>query len=166
MENITRYVFLYFNILVCILAAGIVGLGLWLHSKKKWAEIMLLIAFKQLGIICIILFFVVNLFQLPYYSNAIADGRRIEEDSIKIANYLMEDETHTDIYYVTTESDRYERAVYAYLNEKIIYVSREKVNELNDKEAIVIVSSKCDLGEKFQEIKLSTEVLDIMELKQ
>ena len=165
MENVTRYVFPYFNILVCILAAGIVGMGAWLHSRKKWDTKVLLIAFKRLGIVCIVAFFVVNLLQLPYYSNTIADGRRIEEDSIKIANYLIEDETHSDIYFVTTESDRYERAVYAYLNENIIYVSREKIKHLSDKNAVVIVSSKCDLGENFQEIELSTEVLGIVKLK-
>lgn len=165
MENISRYVFPFFNVVVCILAAGIVGIGAWLYCKERKQCIDLLKMFNGIGIICIILLFVINLFQLPYYTNVIADGKRVENDAVEIAHYLMEDEGHTDIYFVLSDTDRYERAVYAYLEEKVICLSEKELETLNDKNAIVIASVHCELGERFQKTELSTEVLNVARLK-
>ncbi|MBQ6886188.1 MAG: glycosyltransferase family 39 protein [Lachnospiraceae bacterium] len=165
MENITRYMIPYFNIFVCGIAAVFVGLGAFLYIKKKWNGQALLKVFEKVCLFCIILFFVINLVQLPYYNNVIADGKQIEADAVKIAHYLEEDEKYTDIYYVKAKTDRYEQSVYAYLKEKVYYVTVDTLKEINDKEAIIIASSQCDVGENFKKIELNTEVLNVIKLK-
>lgn len=163
MENITRYVIPYFNIVVLILAVGVVGVGTWFYYKRKSTRDILQM-FNGISIICIMLLFVVDLIQLPLFTNVIADGKRIEKDAVKIAYYL-EDKEYVDVYFVITESNNYERAVYAYLKDRVICLSEEEIKNLTDKNAIVISSDKYDFEEKFQEIELSTEVLKIGKLK-
>ena len=165
MENITKYVFPYFNLVVCMLAFAVVAIGAYLYLKKHWSSQLLLNTLVKSGMVCVGLFFIINLVQLPYYSNTIADGKKIQSDAIKIAKYLEEDKEHTDIYYVVTETDRYERAVYAYLDEQIKCISVDKIGDVQDKKAVFIMSAKSDFGDLFEELELDTEVVNVAHIE-
>lgn len=72
MENINRYIILYFNVLVCLGGAFIVLFAFVLKRMNKITSISG--CFVWMSGACIALFMLINIFQLPYYTNVVSEG--------------------------------------------------------------------------------------------
>lgn len=160
MENINRYIIPYFNILACVGGAIIVILAFVLKNRGKIQSIAE--SFIRISSVCIILFAVINIFQLPFYTNVIANGNQIEEDAIKIANYWEEhNDVYENVYFVRTEHDRYEGNVYAYFPVEVYNISENELDNIQ-KNSLVILSKESEPLTGMEELNLVTSVLRAM----
>lgn len=83
----------------------------------------------------LILFWTLNLIQLPLCTNRIAGGKEIQEDSIKIAEYINSGDLN-DIYYVNGKNeDNYLRNFHGYLKQGYQVIEEDDLLELSSREA-------------------------------
>lgn len=122
MENITKYIVPNFNAIACICASVLTILAYLLIQKKKIKKPVNL--FLILSGVIVLLFFMVNLWQLPYYTNTIANGYQIEREAILTAKYYNNHKDEYDkVFYIVSENAPYAQAVYAYFPVDIIDIS-------------------------------------------
>lgn len=96
--------------------------------------------YRILAIIIVMGFWLLNIVQLPYYTNIIAGGKSIEQDAIEIAKYANENKASA-IYFVKRESVRpYLQNCYGYFVQPFIVISEEQAAEYADKENSVIIT--------------------------
>ena len=136
-ENISRNILPHFNVIitvVTIIAAPIVGR-------------LLMKGHNQIRIICglltvaILTLFIVQWIQLPYYTNIIAKGREIQQDSISIAHFLN-DNNIDNVYYIQQEEENpYLRNFYGAIKQDYIVCSSDTINKYIDtsKRSVYIV---------------------------
>ena len=102
---------------------------------------------NQIRIICgfltvaILTLFIVQWIQLPYYTNVIAKGREIQQDSISIAHFLN-DNNIENVYYIQQEEENpYLRNFYGAIKQDYIVCSSDTINEYIDtsKRSVYIV---------------------------
>lgn len=143
MENIDRYIIPHFNIYICVFAALIVLCAYLFYRLGKLKDIAR--SFLRLSLIILILFLGINIIQLPLFTNVIANGRKVEQDAIVIADYYEENkEKYANIYFIETGQNRYERAVYAYFPIDVICISEDKIESLPNKDALFIAQKEFD----------------------
>lgn len=133
-------------------------LGL-MRKKKQWC--------KYLAVSIVVCFWGLNCVQLPYYTNVIADGAVIEEDAVKLAEYLnTSDITH--IYYIKQEATYpYLQNCYGYFIQPFQVIDAERIEEyMQPGEKAFIIATKANTENIFNDsylkkINLKTEVLSI-----
>ena len=131
MENINRFIIPHFNLLICGLSGGVIFIIYVL--KKRGIISNYGITFLRLSSIFIVLFWIVNMFQLPYYTNVIANGKNIEKSAVELAKYYENNrDKYEAVCYIDEDNCGYERALYAYFPIDIMNVSAEPEIELND----------------------------------
>lgn len=142
MENINRFVIPHFNVLVCILSVGVI-LGAYVLKKRRIISDYVN-AFLRLSLVFVVLFWIINMFQLPYYTNIIADGKNIEKGAVELEKYYEDNrDRYETVYFVDINNHGYERALYAYFPVDIINISNKQVaNEIGDKDLTVKWSEK------------------------
>ena len=131
LENISKYIIPHFSLLVLIFIA--VGLVVIFYRWKQDKMINILQRYSQIVCLVLVIFFGINLVQLPLYTNIIANGNIIEEDGIKIANYYIKNkDRYENIYFLSTSegSYEYERAVYAYMPQAVIFINEFESDKL------------------------------------
>ena len=96
----------------------------------------------------------------------VADGKRIQKDSIIIADYL-ENSGITDVYFVESEQDRYESAVYSYLKYPIKRISVDDIENIRHDGAIILASAESEIDnlQRFEPVDIGTEILKMSHLK-
>lgn len=138
-ENVSKYIAPYADVLAIILLMITLPLISWGVRRKKLN--MQWIA--KAGALSIVMFWMIQAVQLPYYTNMIADGRQIENDSIKIAEYLN-DEKYDYVYYVydgVEEENSYARNFYGYIKQPYQIITKKDAKNLGDnKEKIAFIS--------------------------
>ena len=127
-ENISRYIIPHFNVIitgVAILSVPVTG---WIFMKGR----------NQIRIICglltvaISVLFIIQWIQLPYYTNVIAKGSEIQQDSISIAHYLN-DNNIENVYYIQQEEENtYLRNFYGAIKQNYIVCNSETIKEYVD----------------------------------
>lgn len=132
LENITKYILSYGDVISVLILGGGLLLIIILADRKKLDAMKILIKLGIAGIACM---WLLNCIQLPIYTNFIADGRNTQEDSLKIAQYLNENE-YDFIYFVADSEEEvysYSRNFYGYMKQphQVIYVT-ELENVLKD----------------------------------
>lgn len=96
--------------------------------------------YRILAIIIVMGFWLLNIVQLPYYTNIIAGGKNIEQDALEIAKYANESKASA-IYFVKRESaSPYLQNCYGYFVQPFIVISEEQLAEYADKENSVIIT--------------------------
>lgn len=96
--------------------------------------------YRILAIIIVMGFWLLNIVQLPYYTNIIAGGKNIEQDALEIAKYANESKASA-IYFVKRESaSPYLQNCYGYFVQPFIVISEEQLAEYADKESSVIIT--------------------------
>ena len=116
----------------------------------------------------LVLFWCINSIQLPLYTNYVTEGKIIQSDSIKIAEYLNEN-NYEMVYYMVgdkKESNDYVRNFYGYLRQPFVIVDKEEdLNSLqeNRKEKSAVLTHKgYQFGEyAVEKLNLETEKLDL-----
>lgn len=128
--NMGKYILPYGDVL-CIAWGGVsiaVGGKIYLNQNKR--KII-----ERGALIFLILFWTLNLIQLPLYTNRIAGGKEIQEDSIKIAEYINSGDLN-DIYYVNGKNeDNYLRNFHGYLKQGYQVIEEDDLLELSSREA-------------------------------
>lgn len=162
MENINRYIFPHFNILACVfLILMVICVGV-ISRFIKGVDIKR--GFVKLSLICIILFFIVNIFQLPLYTNIIAKGKMIEADAIKIANYYKENkEKYEDVYIVEPKSGGYEKAIYAYFPVEVCHLEAAEMIEHEEGNVLFICPKEYEITSEYSLVDLQTELFLVIE---
>ena len=163
MDNITKFIIPNFNLLVCVLTA-IVLIVVYFWSKQKKSDLLKI--FTRFSTIFVMIFFAINLFQLPYYTNTVANGGKIQNDSIVIADYL-ESNGIKDVYFVESEQNRYEGAVYAYLKCPFKHISINDIKDIKQDGAVILMSadSKIENSQDVENIDIGTETLKLLRLR-
>lgn len=122
---------------------------------------------KQLAIVVIIGFWILNCVQLPYYSNVIACGSEIEDDAVEIAEYLNISDRF-DIYYVRTQtSNPYLQNCYGYFKQSFAEIELDWVEDYSGlQDNVFIVSKTPDVEKVFEKLglkrlELETDILSI-----
>lgn len=160
MENINRYIIPYFNVLACMCGALAVILAYVLQRRNKIRSITG--SFIQLTALGIIILFLINLFQLPFYTNVTANGSAIQADAIRIVDYWQEHyDTYEKVYFVKTEHDRYEGNVYAYFPIGIYKISENELDTIQDN-SLIILSKSSEVSTEMKELNLDTEMLRVV----
>ena len=138
-ENATKNIWKYSGITAGILCWGLFAfMGMIFYRKTLRNELH---AYKIALVGILVCFFVINTVQLPYYTNIIADGSNIESDAYALAEYcnseLKEGKT---IYYIQSDTDRYEQAVYAYLKQNVMELTEYPSD--HEENTIIIEAAK------------------------
>lgn len=133
-ENATKYCGRIAGGLLCV---GIMICGVVLYMKYKENVSGFISSILKIGVIAIVLFAIIDVVQLPYYVNIIADGTDIEQDACSLENYISMNNI-TNVYYVTGSSDRYERAVYAYLDRDVLCIRPEDIEKFDEDNSLFI----------------------------
>lgn len=122
---------------------------------------------KPLAIGVVICFWLLNCVQLPYYSNVIACGARIENDAVEMAEYLNTSDI-SNIYYVRTKTaNPYLQNCYGYFKQSFTEIELEEVESyagLRNNAFIVSIDSDAEeMFEKFslKKLELKTDILSI-----
>lgn len=159
MENIDRYIVPHFNIHICVFAALIV---LCAYLFYRWGKLKDIAgSFLRLSLGVLILFLVINIIQFPLFTNVIANGSKIQQDAIVIADYYEENkEKYANVYFIETEQNRYERAVYAYFPVDVICISEDEMESLPNKDSLFIAQKEFDVDELL-EIDKELQVLQV-----
>ena len=100
--------------------------------------------------------------QLPVYTNVIAGGKTIQDDSIKIAKYLNEND-YEYVYYVcqnSTDKEGYLRNVYGYIKQPYQLIQENDIKILSGdkrKAALLCTEKLQNSVHELQEIDLNNE---------
>lgn len=124
-ENVTKYVLPCADVTGILMLLIILG---WIVSGKHGITIKMGSVLKT-WLVCIGLFWIIETVQLPYYTNVIAGGEDIQEDSIKIAEYLNA-EGYEYIYYIYNdieERESYLRNFYGYVKQPYQVVAKDEI---------------------------------------
>lgn len=153
MENINRYIIPHFNLLACGACIIFIVVTYWRQKRGKVKEI--LGCFVKLTVIGVLSFFMINLVQLPLYTNIIAQGKVLEQDAIKVAEYCSENK-HDNVYMILSSDIAYERAINAYLEDEIIFIKEDELDSVDMMESVVISKHEdvIPLGMKERELGL------------
>ena len=162
LENSTKYILPYADTAAVILAGAAIAFLIGLTCKGRTGVVKK--AFR-LGIVIIVLFWVLNCVQLPFYTNIVADGRTIQSDSIRIADYLNQDDCR--LYYLDIpgeEGSSYLRNFYGYVRQTYEVIDTKKLGQLEaeagEGKKVFLISSRRQLDmEKAERIDLGTEKL-------
>ena len=155
-ENLARYFLPYIDAL--IMALLMIGI-LCLRKKQKMLEESL-----KIGIVGVLILWIVVAIELPYYNNVIVNGRQIQQDSIKIAEYLNK-ETYENVYYVYEKQEgknRYLRNFYGYIRQSYDVISETEIDALIDGKQRTALLCPSDLSMRkngFQLVDLNNEEL-------
>lgn len=103
--------------------------------------------------------FVIDMIQLPYYVNVIANGTEIKQEAIIIENYI-EKRNIDRVYFIKGDSDRYEESLYAFLDENVETVSVEEALLIQSDNNLFIKASTND-EIMFDKYAINMEMLDI-----
>lgn len=88
----------------------------------------------------------IDMVQLPYYTNRIADGNLLQKESLEIVDYYMgHKERYHKIYYIQNKSDRYESIIYAYFPSEILKISEDDLQNRADADGLYIMSVNTDI---------------------
>ncbi|MCM1134077.1 MAG: hypothetical protein NC400_00745 [Clostridium sp.] len=129
LENVTKNILPYADAIVIFLAGCILA-GMSALARRKKESIMKV--FIKFGIIGIAFLWLINCVQLPVYTNLLTGGKATQKDSVKVAEYLNENE-YEFIYYVVTsieESDSYARNFYGYMKQPHRVVFPEELEQI------------------------------------
>lgn len=141
LENATKYIIPYADVIIVGICGGMLVYLIWKNGKSTE---MLFRKITLLGGIAIGIMFIVNCFQLPFYNNVIAGGKQIQKDSIKIADYLNENEYEL-VYYIENE-DYYLGNFYGYIKQPHKVIKMEDLEQClekdKDKKTAVISGDK------------------------
>lgn len=156
LENASKYVMRYADVLAVILIGiAFTFLLFQLKKKKKWIN-----TYHKACIAFVLMFWLLNCVQLPYYTNYVAEGKQIQDDSIKIAEYLNEKD-YEQIYYVyenTEEKSSYLRNFYGYIRQPYQIIAKADalnlISENNDCKIAFLLSSNANLLNDCQEIQM------------
>ena len=160
LENIARYIVPYADAIAMILLMSIL-IVVYLWCRKKNTNMQTILRATAVGMM---LFWIVEVVQLPYYNNTIAGGRQIQNDSIKIAEYLNK-ENYEYVYYVykdEEEQNSYMRNFYGYIKQPYQVVSEADVGDLLEQKqrmALLTCSDFLAYDEDLEEIDLNNERL-------
>lgn len=162
LENITKYILPYADAAAVVLAGA--ATAVLIGSACRGRSGVVKRTFK-LGVAGIILFWILNCVQLPIYTNIWADGKTIQNDSIKIAEYLGTDDC--DLYYLVVSGEDetgYLRNFYGYVRQTYSVIDSDTLEEMmtgeKTGEAFYLISSRSDLNtERTKRIDLGTERL-------
>lgn len=156
MENINRYIIPYFNVLACLGSAFIVLLAFLLKRMNKISSIPG--CFAQISGAFIVLFMLINVFQLPYYTNVIAGGSVIEKDAVKLVNYWDEHQELFDkVYFVESKQYRYERSIYAYFPVEVYNISIDEIDAVENN-SLIIMPKEDELPIGVTDLNFTTEL--------
>ena len=161
--NASRYGTRFAGSLACVLVGILVTL-VYLHfSRPEGAE-----SVWRRGPVLLILFLLgflgLDVFQLPYYSNTVADGSAIEADAVTIARWLN-DRGITTVYYLVGDTDRYEQAVYACQKAETIVLTKQNLQSTDLSGKIVITAAGTAARSDFQDMDLPLEVLRVYQVR-
>lgn len=161
LENFAHYFIPYGDVIV-IIFAGVFLTLLWKvqnNIKRNGNKLLLKIGFALFGIL-----WMINCVQLPVYNNIIAGGSIIQEDSIKIANYLN-DGNYEFIYYIEPKNgERYPRNFYGYVKQSFQVIEEQNVDTVLDtqkKIAFLAVADQEIQDNDIQKVNLQTEKLNL-----
>lgn len=123
---------------------------------------------KPLAVGVIVCFWLLNCIQLPYYSNIIACGIEIENDAVKMAEYLNTSEK-SKIYYIRTQmSNPYLQNCYGYFKQSFVEIELDQIEDYSGlQDNVFIVSKDPDVEKEFDEkfglkrLELETDILSI-----
>ncbi|MCM1087606.1 MAG: glycosyltransferase family 39 protein [Muribaculaceae bacterium] len=164
-ENLTNYIVPYIDVAFMLLLLIFLIWILRLYRKKENMPVMQHLI--RIGIITMAFFWLIETVQLPYYTNVIAGGKQLENDSIKIAQYLNQEE-YEYIYYVDDSSkntNRYTRNFYGYIIQPYQVIAEENIDEYLDgqemkqKTAFLFPADLKIENEQLTEVFLDTERL-------
>ena len=154
LENVTKYILPYGDVLgIVLLGMSILFLGrVYLcPSKQKFVIIMIIFFF--------VTFWLVNLVQLPIYTNSIAGGTAIQNDGIKIAEYINDNTVEDVYYYDGANTNYYLQNFYAYIQQDYVKVEAAELPIIVDSIApIVLVVPQ---SETLDSLKLQKVDIDI-----
>lgn len=161
MENINRYIIPYFNLLVCFVSVLFIIL-IYLLKKKKIINDVLK-SFTGTVVVFCVLFFLVNLIQLPLYTNVIANGKMIEEDAVKLASFLRDyHDKKYKIYFLDSSDLFYERSVSAYLDREVIFITKDNLGLIEKEDMILICDDDSPIMvDNYEEIDIGTDSINI-----
>lgn len=168
-ENLTKYIMPKADVLLTVI---LMICTLWMYRAKiEKSKIMKIII--RWGVFAVVIFDIIQFVQLPYYTNIIADGKTIQSDSIKIAEYLNAG-GYEMVYYVYDESkkeDSYLRNFCGYIKQPHQIITEddlENIIEQQDlsKKTAFLAPDKLDEEGRLKEVDLNTEriVLCVPEL--
>lgn len=100
-------------------------------------------------------FWLLNCVQLPYYTNVIASGTGIKNDSIKMAEYLNTNDI-SNIYYVRTKTESpYLQNCYGYFKQSFTEIELNQVESYaHSRGNSFIISTDSDVEEMFEKFGL------------
>ena len=160
LENTAKYIVPYADAIAMILLMSmLMVVYLWCRKKNENIEKIL-----KAAVVGMMFFWIVDVIQLPYYNNMIAGGKQIQNDSIRIAEYLNE-ENYEYVYYVykdEEEKNSYTRNFYGYIKQPYQVVSKADVSDLlqqKQKIALLTYSDFLANDEDLEEIDLNNERL-------
>lgn len=127
-ENVTKYILPYADAIIIVLLM-LIALILFYVCGRKLKNVQPILVIGTVGMI---LFWFIEAAQLPYYNNVIAEGKAIQSDSIKIAEYLNKGK-YEYVYYVyenLEEKDSYLRNFYGYIKQPYEIISQNDLNRI------------------------------------
>ena len=159
LENASRYGNRFAGSVACLLVGIMITLVYLRLLQPEGAE-----SVRRRGPVLLILFLLgflgLDVFQLPYYSNTVADGSAIEADAVTIAR-MLNDRGITTVYYLVGDTDRYEQAVYACQKAQTLVRTRQERAGADLSGNIVITaagttppSDACDLALPLQTLRV------------
>lgn len=130
MENINRYIIPHFNLLVCFFSIMLVMIAAYINYKGQ--KVNLTMGFMKIASAVTLLFFLINMVQLPVYTNVIAKGDTIQAEAVRLVNRLDEDiQSEEKVYFRLRSDTGYARALFAYLPTDINYIDENENVEGN-----------------------------------
>lgn len=129
LENITKNILPYSDVAIILMIGCLLTVIIILAGKKKETTARFICG---IGVMGILILWLINCIQLPIYTNLIAGGKGIQEDSIKIAGYLNEN-NYENIYYVVStiaENDSYIRNFYGYMKQPHQVISPDELGQI------------------------------------
>lgn len=163
--NISKYILPYGDALF-VAFMGLAFLIMFLLNKKEKNCLRLVYCSS---VIMVLFLWLINCVQLPVYNNVIAGGNQIQSDSIKIANYLNE-ENYDYVYFVRPESrERYVQNFYGYIKQQYQVIDKYEISaaaNISKKTAILCSTEEEIQVQGLQRINLETEKLDLYIVKE
>lgn len=159
LENVSKYIFPYADVIAVLILMLVIAM-IYFRNKKEKECLQIIGKVVTAGIV---LFWCVQVIQLPYYNNVVAGGKQIQADSIKIAEYLN-DESYEYVYYVykdENEETSYIRNFYGYIRQpyQIIHESNVREEILQNSQVAFISGDRQLEGRGLKKADLGNEVL-------
>lgn len=163
LENATRYGSRFAGSAACVLVGILISL-VYFRSLRPERKESVIQRIPALLFVYLCAFLCLNMIQLPYYCNVVADGSAIEKDAVAAAG-LLNDRGISTVYYLVGDTDRYEQAVYAYQKAKTIAVTEDELTGMDHSGNIVITAAKTAVPYNFQSIDLSLQTLRVYQVR-